>query len=170
MKYTASWCKAKRFHLLLQTSFNVNIHFIIIIIIIIFGFHHSNRKESKPALAGTVQLSSPKGNNSTNAQIALISAIRPIKALISNVGTIDIAPTTLPSHSDNPTEHNVEARKNAIVPAIDFLGLKNHLLFFPNLLPIKSASPSPAAMVDNATTPTKLSLQNNIVAMDNIIT
>ena len=44
------------------------------------------------------------------------------------------------SQSASPTDVMNEEIKKAKVPAIDLLGLKNHLLFFPSRLPTMSAA------------------------------
>ena len=116
------------------------------------------------AAAGTVQLSSPNGNNSTivdtKQTIANFQNISP-EAILSVIPE----PVKL-NHVVNPKETNNEEAKNAAEPAIDLLSENGHLLFFPNFLPTMSAIPSPAAIVDTATTPGRLSRQRSVATIN----
>lgn len=113
------------------------------------------------ALSGTVQLSSPSGSSSIIAHAAVINAIRRTNSLIANG---NIRHPVNDNHATIPVVHKNADTQKAREPAIDLLSAKNHLLPFPNRLPTRSAIPSPAAMVHNAVTPIKFSLQNRQIA------
>eukprot|EP01083_Nonionella_stella_P193660 715003_1 len=121
------------------------------------------------AVIGTDQLSSTTSSNSTPADARLMKII--FAAISEKPISTETAPVLI-SHADNPIEHNEAPMKKAAEPAIDFDGLNDHLFFgfFPNRLPNISASPSPAAMVDNAMTPVKLSRKNSATAENKIMT
>mmetsp|Transcript_25497 Transcript_25497/g.46119 ORF Transcript_25497/g.46119 Transcript_25497/m.46119 type:complete len:81 (-) Transcript_25497:441-683(-) len=71
----------------------------------------------------------------------------------------------LVNHVIKPSEPTKDPATNAALPAIDLLLLKDHLFPDPNRRPIKSASPSPSAIVAIDTTPMGESAQKNSVEM-----
>mmetsp|Transcript_42444 Transcript_42444/g.51728 ORF Transcript_42444/g.51728 Transcript_42444/m.51728 type:complete len:221 (-) Transcript_42444:557-1219(-) len=107
------------------------------------------------------------GNNSTIAHKHSMRAIR-IDSDVISIDKVNV-PVRL-SQSAKPMEVIVDAIINATVPATDLSGLNDHLLFAPNRRPIKSAIPSPAAIVLIATIPTKLLRHHASTAVKSTIT
>ena len=124
-------------------------------------YYCKNLAVSRAAVKGTDQLSSTTGMSSTIAQSALMPVI--LLMTSANAKGRTIVPV-YPNHQARRDEQVVAPKTKASEPAIDLLLLKDHLLPFPNRRPIKSANPSPAAMVDTAKIPTMLSCQNIVVA------
>ena len=124
--------------------------------------------DSNAADDGTDQLSSPTGINSTPAVMTAIASSLTTKAdeLSPNAS---IAPV-LVNQEINPQEVKKDPATNAALPAMDLSLLKNHLLFDPNRLPTKSASPSPPAIVATDTTPMGESVQKISVLKSKIMT
>ena len=112
------------------------------------------------AAKGTDKLSSTEGISSTSAQMELMKKIRPATCTISN-GTLIVSVT--PNQATRHMAPNVDPMINASVPAMDFVGLKNHLLFLPKRRPTMSAKPSPRERIDIGTTPRRFLVQKIIV-------
>mmetsp|Transcript_31730 Transcript_31730/g.67260 ORF Transcript_31730/g.67260 Transcript_31730/m.67260 type:complete len:101 (-) Transcript_31730:953-1255(-) len=67
------------------------------------------------------------------------------------------------NQESSPNEPKSDPIAKAALPAMDLLLLNGHLLFDPNLRPIKSANPSPTAMVAMDTIPIGESVQQKKV-------
>ena len=124
--------------------------------------------DSSAADIGTDQLSSPTGINSTPAHMTAMASSRPAMPIVP-IPNGSMAPK-LVNQKSKPYEPTKDPATNAADPAIDLSLLKKHLFDEPNRRPIKSARPSPAAIVARDTTPTGESVQKKNVAKRNTTT
>ena len=106
-------------------------------------------------------LSSTAGINSTKAHmVAMATSLR--RRAPGLRLKLSIAPVFV-SHVIKPYDPATDPATRAALPATDLDLLNAHLFEAPNLLPTRSAMPSPHAIVATLTTPTGLSLQKTSV-------
>lgn len=111
---------------------------------------------------GTDQLSSPAGISSTAAHKIEMTSSLPINPVVLNPTNGSITPKAV-SHDIRPNEPNIAPATNAALPATDLSLLNAHLLVDPYLRPIRSASPSPTAIVATDIMPTGESVKQKNV-------
>ncbi|EJK65987.1 hypothetical protein THAOC_13113 [Thalassiosira oceanica] len=106
-------------------------------------------------------LSSTTGNSSTKAHtVAMARSLRSRSPVLRP--KLSIAPVFV-NHVIKPYDPATDPATRAALPATDLDLLNDHLFEAPNLLPSRSARPSPHAIVATLTMPTGLSLQKTSV-------